>query len=74
MALDEPNADDKVFDQGEYRIVLDKQTADLAQQGGGLTIDFVDEAYLNGYLLRLNAAGESCDPDAGHGGGCSSCG
>jgi Fe-S cluster assembly iron-binding protein IscA len=68
MALDEPNQEDVIVDQGSYRLLVDPQTSDIVQQSGGLVIDFVDEKHQRGYLLRLNAKGDGC------GGGCSSCG
>jgi Fe-S cluster assembly iron-binding protein IscA len=67
MALDEPNQEDTIVDQGGYRLLVDPRTSDIVQQSGGLVIDFVNEQQQRGYLLRLNTKGDGC------GGGCSSC-
>ncbi len=74
MALDEPKDTDEVISQGGFTILVDPQTRDVVGQSGGLTIDYVDEANQKGYMLRLNAAGESCGSEDGGGGGCSGCG
>lgn len=63
MALDEPKDEDNVMDNNGIMFVMDSQTADILRQSGGLTIDYIDEAYRRGYMLRLGAAS----------GGCSSC-
>lgn len=52
------------------KFVLDAQTKDILSQSGGLIIDYVDESYRRGYMLRLGSAGGDC----GTGGGCDGCG
>ncbi|MFO7654822.1 MAG: hypothetical protein R6X25_13550 [Candidatus Krumholzibacteriia bacterium] len=72
MALDEPSEQDRVVDRGTYRFVLDPQIVAILEQSGGVTVDYVDEAYQKGYLLRLNSqAGGGCGESSD---GCSSCG
>ncbi len=68
MALDEPKEEDQVIDKGSYKFLLDNQITGLLEQGGGLLIDYVDEAYQKGYMLKLKSAAD-CEPD-----GCSGCG
>ncbi len=68
MALDEPKEDDQVVEHSGIKFLLDNQTADILGQSGGLTIDYVNEAYRKGYMLTLGAAS-----DCGSG-GCSGCG
>jgi Fe-S cluster assembly iron-binding protein IscA len=70
MALDEPKDDDSVAEEAGIKFLMDNQTADILRQSGGLTIDYVDESYRRGYMLRLGAPGESdCSS-----GGCNGCG
>ena len=70
MALDEPKSEDTQANENGIQFMMDKQTTDVLSQGGGLTIDFVDEEYRKGYMLHLgNAAQGDCDS-----GGCSGCG
>ena len=69
MALDEPKDDDAVVENNGVKFVMDSQTTDVLRQGGGLTIDYIDENYRRGYMLKLGAVGDDCDP-----GGCSGCG
>ncbi|MCB1184805.1 hypothetical protein KDM41_15355 [bacterium] len=70
MALDEPKDDDAVVEHNGIKFVMDTQTTDILRQSGGLTIDYVDEAYRRGYMLKLGAtAGGDCSS-----GGCSGCG
>lgn len=68
MALDEPKDDDQVVDNNGIKFLMDDQTTDVLRQSGGLTIDYVNEAYRKGYMLTLGAAGDC------HSGGCSGCG
>jgi len=68
MALDEPKDEDSVFEKDGVRFVLDTQTSDVLNQSGGLTIDYVDEEYRRGYMLKLGSAGD-CST-----GGCNGCG
>lgn len=72
MALDEPKDDDKKIEENGITFVVDSQTSDILSQGGGLTIDYVNEAYRKGYMLKLGNASD-CSPDD-HAGGCSGCG
>lgn len=69
MALDEPGADDAVVDMNGIKFVMDTQTTDILRQSGGLTIDYVDENYRKGYMLKLGSADDDCSS-----GGCSGCG
>ena len=69
MALDEPKADDAVVENNGVKFMMDAQTTDVLQQSGGLTIDYVDESYRRGYMLKLGAAGGDCKT-----GGCNGCG
>ena len=68
MALDESKSDDTVTEAGGIKFLMDTQTSDVLDQSGGLTIDYIDESYRRGYMLRLGAASE-CDS-----GGCNGCG
>jgi len=68
MALDEPKDEDSTVEEGGIKFLMDVQTTDVVRQSGGLTIDYVNESYRRGYMLRL---GESSDCDSG---GCSGCG
>jgi Fe-S cluster assembly iron-binding protein IscA len=72
MALDEPKDEDDIMENAGIKFVFDAQTKDILAQSGGLTIDYVDEAYRKGYMLRLGSAG-GCGPESG-GGGCDGCG
>ena len=69
MALDEPKDDDAVVEQKGIKFVMDAQTTDVLRQSGGLTIDYIDENYRRGYMLKLGAASEDCST-----GGCNGCG
>ena len=68
MALDEPKEDDDVLDNNGITFVMDAQTADILRQSGGLTIDYVDEAYRRGYMLRLGSTDGSCGSCSSSGG------
>jgi Fe-S cluster assembly iron-binding protein IscA len=68
MALDEPKDEDTTIEEGDIKFLMDVQTTDVVRQSGGLTIDYVNESYRRGYMLRL---GVSSDCDSG---GCSGCG
>ena len=70
MALDESKEDDTTVEMGELKFVFDNQTRDILVQSGGLTIDYVDESYRRGYMLRLGSASD-CDSSSG---GCDGCG
>ena len=76
MALDEPKDEDDIMENEGIRFVLDSQTKDILAQSGGLIIDYVDEEYRRGYMLKLGSAAEGgCGPEnGGSGGGCSGCG
>ena len=70
MALDEPKEDDTKIEEDGITFVVDAQTSDILAQSGGLTIDYINESYRRGYMLKLGSAG-----DCGSGeGGCSGCG
>ena len=69
MALDEPKDDDAVVENSGIKFVMDTQTTDVLRQSGGLTIDYVDEAYRRGYMLKLGATSDDCSS-----GGCDGCG
>ena len=69
MALDEPKDEDQVVGNTGIRFLVDSQTADVLQQSGGLSIDYVNEAYRKGYMLTLGSAGGDCSS-----GGCNGCG
>lgn len=68
MALDESNENDTMVEEGGIKFLLDVQTADVLRQSGGLTIDFINESYRRGYMLRLGVASDCSS------GGCSGCG
>ena len=53
MALDEPKDDDAVVEHNGIKFVMDTQTTDILRQSGGLTIDYVDEAYRRPQIRRL---------------------
>ncbi len=68
MALDEPKDEDSTVDEGGIKFLMDAQTTDVVRQSGGLTIDYVNESYRRGYMLRLGISSD-CDSS-----GCSGCG
>jgi len=70
MALDESKEDDTVVEMDGIKLVFDTQTRDILTQSGGLTIDYVDEDYRRGYMLKLGSAGDCGDCSSGSGGGC----
>lgn len=70
MALDEPKDEDTTVEEGAIKFLMDVQTSDVVRQSGGLTIDYVNESYRRGYMLRLGASSD-CDSS---GSGCSGCG
>lgn len=75
MALDEPKDEDTTINEGDIKFLMDTQTSDVVRQSGGLTIDYVNESYRRGYMLRLGAEGASdCGSSSDSGGGCSGCG
>jgi len=69
MALDEPKDDDAVVENSGIKFVMDSQTTDILRQSGGLTIDYIDESYRRGYMLKLGTTSDDCSS-----GGCSGCG
>ena len=69
MALDESKDEDNVTEEGGIKFLMDSQTTDILRQSGGLTIDYVDESYLRGYILRLGETASYCSC-----GGCKGCG
>jgi Fe-S cluster assembly iron-binding protein IscA len=71
MALDEPKEADEVIENGGVTFMVDDQTRDVLAQSGGLTIDYIDEAYRRGYMLKLGNAGDACGEGSG---GCEGCG
>jgi Fe-S cluster assembly iron-binding protein IscA len=66
MALDEPKTDDLVVERGVYNVVLDPQIIGMIREKGGLDIDYVEEEYRKGYMVKLKETGAGCDT-----GGCS---
>ncbi len=68
MALDESKDDDTISEEGGIKFLMDAQTKDILAQSGGLTIDYVDESYRKGYMLRLGNVGDCSS------GGCNGCG
>lgn len=68
MALDEPKDDDTTASEGGIQFLMDTQTTDILRQSGGLTIDYVDESYRRGYMLKLGSASDCSS------GGCDGCG
>jgi Fe-S cluster assembly iron-binding protein IscA len=74
MALDEPKDEDDIMENAGIKFVLDNQTKDILAQSGGLIIDYVDESYRRGYMLRLGAPGEGGGGCGTGGGGCEGCG
>jgi len=71
MALDEPKEADEVMENGGVTIMVDGQTRDVLTQSGGLTIDYIDESYRRGYMLKLGNAGNDCGEGSS---GCDGCG
>lgn len=71
MALDEPKDDDEVVENSGIKFVMDAQTTDIVRQSGGLNIDYVDESYRRGYMLKLGATADGGDCSSG---GCNGCG
>jgi len=69
MALDEPKDEDTTVEEGGIKFLMDAQTSDVVRQSGGLTIDYVNESYRRGYMLRLGVSSDCSDS-----GGCSGCG
>jgi Fe-S cluster assembly iron-binding protein IscA len=69
MALDEPKDEDSVLENSGIKFVMDNQTTDILRQSGGLTIDYIDESYRRGYMLKLGETSDDCSS-----GGCNGCG
>ncbi|MCK9995248.1 MAG: hypothetical protein KAH56_03090 [Candidatus Krumholzibacteria bacterium] len=69
MALDEPKDDDSVVENSGIKFVMDNQTTDIVRQSGGLTIDYIDESYRRGYMLKLGSTSDDCSSS-----GCNGCG
>ena len=68
LALDEPGADDKVFEDHDLKFVI---AQDLLDQCGSVKIDFIDAGYQSGFAVSSeNPVGES----GGGCGGCTGCG
>jgi Fe-S cluster assembly iron-binding protein IscA len=69
MSLVEPKDDDAFVENSGIKFVMDSQTTDILRQSGGLTIDYIDESYRRGYMLKLGTTPDDCSY-----GGCSGCG
>jgi|GEM_PF-1109514 len=69
MALDESKDEDTVVEMDGIKLVFDAQTRDILTQSGGLTIDYVDEDYRRGYMLKLGNASDCGDCSSSSGGG-----
>jgi len=63
MALDEPKEDDHRVEVENLTFLLGPDVAQIADQSGGVYIDYVDDGYRKGYTVQL----------ASHGGGCGDC-
>ncbi|TCS83555.1 iron-sulfur cluster assembly protein [Tepidibacillus fermentans] len=56
MALDEPNDEDKVFDQGLFKVVVNAQELENI---GEVEIDFKDSRFGSGFTVR-STYGSTC--------------
>nr|WP_219842665.1 hypothetical protein [Desulfobulbus oralis] len=63
LALDEPKDNDKVFEEGTLKFVVDEQ---LIAQVGAIKVDFIEAGYQSGFSISTEK------PLPGAGGGCSS--
>ena len=62
LALDEPKDNDKVFEEGTLKFVVDEQ---LIAQVGAIKVDFIEAGYQSGFSISTEK------PLPGAGGGCS---
>ena len=69
MALDQATDEDAVVEHGGISFMMDLQTTEVLRQGGGLIVDYIDEAERRGYLLTMAKPAGDC-----HSGGCHGCG
>ena len=63
LALDEPKDNDKVFEEGTLKFVVDEQ---LIAQVGAIKVDFIETGYQSNFSISTKK------PLPGAGGGCSS--
>lgn len=66
MALDEPKEQDREIKAENWTFLMDPEVEAMAAQGGGVTIDFVDDGFRKGYTVQIGSGGD-CDSC---GGGC----
>lgn len=69
MALDEPKDDDETVEQGGMTFVMAPDVVGIARQSGGVSIDYVDDGYRKGYMVKMGAGGD-CGSCGDGGGGC----
>jgi len=61
MALDEPKEDDRKVEMENLTFVMGPDVAQIADQSGGVFIDYVDDGYRKGYTVQLGyRAGSGC--------------
>ena len=70
LALDEPKDNDRVFEKGELKFLVEDA---LVEQCGVITVDFIDAGHRSGFAVSsekpLSDGKNSCSI-----GGCSGCG
>lgn len=67
MALDEPKENDKVFEEGILKFVVEDQ---LLERCGSIKVDFIEAGYRSGF--SITAANPLGKASCGIGGSCSS--
>jgi len=67
MALDEPKEQDREFKLQDWTFIMEPEVESMVAQGGGVSIDFVDDGFRKGYTVQIGNAGECGE------GGCGSC-
>ena len=61
MVLDEPKENDLSFETEHLTFLMAADFKDVAEQSGGLVVDFVDDRMRKGFTIQLaNQVGKDC--------------
>ncbi len=60
MALDEPKEEDRKVELENLTFVMGPDVAQIADQSGGVVIDYVDDGYRKGYTVQLGTQAGGC--------------